>query len=110
MIRYMEPILAAVGQPISTWTAVAVTVCIFYLLLRGARVVERERSRNGQPHTLADSAKLLFSGLAIVGALFCSSFFVLLGNPPYSRIAIPAIIIVGGCALTYIFNRRTAAK
>ena len=64
---------AALQQP-GVWLVIA-TVGYFAYFLSRARREERRRREQGQPHTMRDTALLLFTALSVVGVLLCAFFF-----------------------------------
>ena len=79
-----------------------------YRFLSSARREDRRRREQGQPHTMRDTALLLFAALSVVGVLLCAEFLKPLNVLVNSRAGIAAVIVVVGGGLTYIFNRRRA--
>jgi Na+/H+ antiporter NhaD/arsenite permease-like protein len=100
----MEMTLSS-GSPEFPWAVIAVWIYIVFLLFSETRSQERQRQAEGRPHTIADTALLLLSGLSVVGVFLCAAFFKPLAALARSRAGIGAIIVVVGGGLTYIFNR-----
>jgi len=90
----------------SGWAIAGLVIYIFVRLILGARSEERRRSLSHQPHTWADSALLLLSGLLIVGVFVCAAFFEPLRELLKSRLAIYTTMGALVVFLTYIFNRK----
>ena len=100
--------IAATSQQPSIWFAIAAGAYFGYRLLSGARTEERRRREQGQPHTIRDTALLLFAALSVVGALLCASFFKPLSVLVHSRAGLAGIVVLVGGGLTYLFNRKRA--
>jgi hypothetical protein len=92
------------NSALPTWMVVLICIGIFLDILWGARLEERRRQRENQPHTRKDSALLLLSGLTVCAVLLLLTFY----QPLFinSRIGIAVVIVVVGGGLTYLFNRK----
>lgn len=92
------------------WVVIAAVANFAYRFLSSVRREERRRRERGQPHTVRDTALLLFTALSVVGALLCAIFLKPLNVLIHSRVGFYAIIVVVGGGLTYLFNRRRAPR